>query len=295
MNLYKLNFGLIPTIPDERDYTAKTFGIEPSGINEKIELDLPSFVYNQMQTGMCAAFSSSMMLSMINNTEVKFSKSDIYAQKRSGGEGASLRDIMNILRKRGACPELLYDHTGSFEECKQVYNMYKDEADYMAELGRIRHYYKAETEEDVVSALKLGKPLLAGISIHENFVPVGDSIPLPDGEFLGQHAILIVGHKPGYVKILNSWGLTWGDDGTAWIPYSMIELAYVPVDSNMKIQSVYFKIGQKYYTKNGKEYEMDVAPKLEDGRTWIPLRFVAESLDAEVTWYPNIEGIGIVK
>jgi len=292
--LEKIKLGLLDQEKDARDFTSETLGIAPGNTETVIELKLPDFVYNQGQSMMCTAFASTMMMSIINKTTIEFSQADIYAQKSTPGEGAQLRDVMKKLLHRGIAPKMLYDKTGTFEECKAAYAENKDQADFMCELGRLRHYYKAETEGDVVAALELGKPILCGITLFKNFKPDENNIiPFPAGELIGGHAVLIVGHKPGYVKILNSWGKEWGDNGCAWVPYNMIENAYVPVDANMKVKMIYFKIGWDKYVKNGKQHQMDVAPFLKDGRTWVPLRYAAESLDGTVEWLPNGEIIYI--
>ena len=36
---------------------------------------------------------------------------------------------------------------------------------------------------------------------------------------------------------------------------------------------------------NGKEVRLDVPPKIENGRTLVPIRFVAENMETRVTWH----------
>lgn len=43
-------------------------------------------------------------------------------------------------------------------------------------------------------------------------------------------------------------------------------------------------VGEVAYTKNGEEAELSVAPKIVDGRTYVPLRAVGEVLGADVDW-----------
>lgn len=43
-------------------------------------------------------------------------------------------------------------------------------------------------------------------------------------------------------------------------------------------------IGQKYAFVNNFKKQLDVAPEITDGRTFVPLRFVSESYGAEVIW-----------
>ena len=46
-------------------------------------------------------------------------------------------------------------------------------------------------------------------------------------------------------------------------------------------------------TENGKTVTLDVPAKIENGRTLVPLRFISESLDAEVKWNADIYRIDI--
>lgn len=49
-------------------------------------------------------------------------------------------------------------------------------------------------------------------------------------------------------------------------------------------ESIELRIGNKMANKNGAEIEMDAVPWLRNGRAMIPLRFLAESLRADVKW-----------
>lgn len=52
-------------------------------------------------------------------------------------------------------------------------------------------------------------------------------------------------------------------------------------------ERVEFNIGEEIFAVNGEEDEMDVAPFIRDGRTFIPVRFLAEALGAEADWEPK--------
>ena len=63
-------------------------------------------------------------------------------------------------------------------------------------------------------------------------------------------------------------------------------------DDNMEI---ILKIGEKKAVVNGKEVELDVAPKIENDRTLVPLRFIAENLDCNVEWDSLTKSVIITK
>lgn len=63
-----------------------------------------------------------------------------------------------------------------------------------------------------------------------------------------------------------------------------INISYLTNSLKMEL-----KIGSKTVFINSKEwpYELDVPPKIYNGRTFVPLRFLAETIGAEVEWTPN--------
>jgi hypothetical protein len=67
--------------------------------------------------------------------------------------------------------------------------------------------------------------------------------------------------------------------------------AYVDWDPQQRLvtcrknnEEVALRIGSKMAHKNGAEIMIDVAPKIMRGTTMVPLRFIAESLGAKVTF-----------
>ena len=48
--------------------------------------------------------------------------------------------------------------------------------------------------------------------------------------------------------------------------------------------TIYLKINSKQAKVNGKTVQLDVAPKIIDSKTMIPVRFVSEALGAKVNW-----------
>lgn len=57
------------------------------------------------------------------------------------------------------------------------------------------------------------------------------------------------------------------------------EIEIVEDNKNIKLN-----INKKEATLNGRSIELDVAPRIEEGTSLVPLRFVAESLDSDVEW-----------
>lgn len=61
--------------------------------------------------------------------------------------------------------------------------------------------------------------------------------------------------------------------------------------------SIKLRIGEKKIQINGAELMLDIAPLIKDSRTFIPIRFVAESFGAQVSWKedPDNSGEGMIK
>ena len=64
-----------------------------------------------------------------------------------------------------------------------------------------------------------------------------------------------------------------------------MQLKKVTVSYNGK--DIVLKINDTYATVNGEKVKMEVPAKIINDRTVVPLRFVGESLDMEVGWYPE--------
>ncbi len=70
----------------------------------------------------------------------------------------------------------------------------------------------------------------------------------------------------------------------------MQEVKVAEVVDEITPTQVVMWVGQTTYTVNGEAAEMDVAPFIEDDRTFVPVRFVGEEFGAEADWTPK-EGL----
>ncbi|MCW1300750.1 MAG: stalk domain-containing protein [Candidatus Parvarchaeota archaeon] len=76
-----------------------------------------------------------------------------------------------------------------------------------------------------------------------------------------------------------------GNVGTATLKVSYV----VP-----QVTKIVLKIGSDIMTVNGKVVQLDAAPEIREGRTFLPLRAIAEAFGAQVTWVPETQGITVV-
>lgn len=94
--------------------------------------------------------------------------------------------------------------------------------------GIIREYRWAFTFEDVIITLASQGPLVLGTSWYSGMSwphSIGDhrgkSYVEPEGRYEGGHAYVLNGVDFGrdMVRLKNSWGQDWGDDGHAWLSF----------------------------------------------------------------------------
>lgn len=103
---------------------------------------------------------------------------------------------------------------------------------------RARGFRRVSTQDldSIRTELASGHPVMLGVLLHENFYQVDKNNPVYDqlrGRFLGGHAVVIVGYDdqrataagPGALKVQNSYGRAWGDNGYGYIAYRLLALA----------------------------------------------------------------------
>ena len=76
----------------------------------------------------------------------------------------------------------------------------------------------------------------------------------------------------------------------AEVDYIDAEEKVVAVKDNLQLE---FIIGNSFATVSGKEISLDAPPFVKDGRTLVPLRFVAETLGATVEWIEETNTVNI--
>ena len=103
-------------------------------------------------------------------------------------------------------------------------------------------WYKSISIDDMKLYLSYNNPITAGINVNNDFSglsPDNNKYSSQKG-MDGRHAVTIVGYDDykygGAFRILNSYGLDWGDDGYFWMTYKDFEdqgdVAYVIMKEN---------------------------------------------------------------
>lgn len=74
-----------------------------------------------------------------------------------------------------------------------------------------------------------------------------------------------------------------------------IDLTVKPDDAVKEVRSARFYLGQTIYYKGSSAYMMDVAPVIIEDRTFLPIRYLADALDADVEWLEEEKQINIIR
>ena len=152
---------------------------------------------------------------------LKFSPAFIYNQINNGlNAPTNITDALNVLSQQGVC---MYDD--------MPYNpddwVTKPSAQMQQKAKKFRiDYWRKINHTDIKEVkahLAAGYPIIIGAYVSEEFLRIGKDIWNTAGTPLGGHCMLLVGYDDtkNAFKVMNSWGVGWGDNGFGWISYNM--------------------------------------------------------------------------
>jgi C1A family cysteine protease len=218
----KVKKGIVPSIPDSRDYHSVA-ALELPG---KCSLPkFPGLVKNQGKIGSCGshAFSSAFELRkrmLRPNWELELSELFHYWVVRSSeymntipfDSGQNLRDGCKVFQKIGIAPEILCPY--------RVENLNEKPSTLafaFARLNKVKSYIRCYNTNEIFSQIAEGRPVVVGVIIFDSFVQYkgGAPVRIQSGNQLGGHAMVVTGYDTTErtIELLNSWGERWGDAG----------------------------------------------------------------------------------
>jgi hypothetical protein len=173
----------------------------------------------------------------LNTPAHLFSPAFIYNQiNRGQNNGSSFEAALDLAVNKGVATlgRMPYKETDYLSQPTP-------EALEEASFFKASKWYTIIGTENIKAALANRQPVLIGIQLYGNISFLVSPDPVYNstaGGTLGGHAVTIVGYDDnkygGSFKVLNSWGITWGDSGYFWIPYSFLSQitkeGYVLVD-----------------------------------------------------------------
>lgn len=329
--LINLKFGYIKSPEDSRDYNyrnIKTLHELPS----KFFLDRMS-IRDQLNLGSCVGFGG---IAVKDRQERKnhpamnyrFSPMFLYSEckKRDGipsMEGTYPRVAMKVMQELGVCREQNMPYVvpvNPLELPTATTKAYED-----AKSFKIGAYARVYTLQEIKQAVMEDSPVLVGLTLCENFItPENGFIDLPQGYLLGGHAMAVDGWdddltytykngktRKGFLRVINSWGESWGDGGYCYIPYdyfyfrsdmgmSFFDEAWTSVDvimPNKNAEVVELWLNSTRAIVDGQEIQLEQPPVLEPSteRTLLPVRFLSEVFGYKVDWNATEKKITIRK
>ncbi len=151
-----------------------------------------------------------------------FSPSYIYNQINKGKDnGAMFADAFNLLRTKGisTLEKKPYDETDYTSMPDE--NANKEAASFKIAWAKT---ISPKDLSELKSYLVKGYPIIIAISYDENFMSLKGPEIITDmniGENAMGHAMVLVGYDDSKkaFKIMNSWGIGWGDRGYCWMSY----------------------------------------------------------------------------
>lgn len=214
-------------------------------------------VYDQGTLGSCTANALGCAFEIVQRrqklSEFTPSRLFIYYNERllEGTEkedsGAEIRDGVHVLSTLGAPNEHLWPYDISKFASRPYEIVYADAVKHRT-ISSVR--IKIDLNQ-VKAMVAQNHAISFGFTVYSSFesdtVTKTGIMPIPDPtreKEMGGHAVLIVGydnHKvdrdvhldnddnvvirkvKGYLRVRNSWGKTWGDEGYFWMPYEVFE------------------------------------------------------------------------
>ncbi|WP_273225665.1 C1 family peptidase [Geosporobacter ferrireducens] len=325
-------YGYARSIDDGRDYNYRVMMGVNQNMPEEFFCE-PTDIENQGDKGTCAAFAGTAVKEEQEKKNhpgknYKFSKAQLYSQaKKVDGipktPGTYLKTILDILHKKGVCKESTFPYhlltsdtnvlnipESTWEEAKQFL---------------IAAYARVYTVQEMKQALVEQGSLLCGLLVTESFKYCGadGTIPMPEGYLLGGHGVKVDGfsdkmerkikgvYEKGFFRLHNSWDKTWGDNGYGWLPYrfityrlqdlpglSFFDESWSSLDvilPNPAAEKMVLWIGRDKAIVDGETILLDNVPTINNGRTNVPLRFIAENFNCQVDWEPVEKKITITR
>ncbi len=253
--------GWVRDLPDFRDHHADSKEVDEilkksralKAVQKKLptSIDLAKWcspVENQGEIGSCTANAGVGLMEYYQRRaygqHLDGSRLFLYKATRQllgwkGDDGAYLRSTMKAMVLFGIPPE----RTWPYKEAD--FNIEPPAFCFAyAQSYRAMRYYRLDPPGTTASALlkniraslAAGLPAMFGFTVYSSIPAIGDGtgdIPFPTASDKpeGGHAVVAIGYDDarkigahrGALKIRNSWGKEWGENGYGWLPYAYVE------------------------------------------------------------------------
>ena len=220
--------GVLKSKVDIRNYRLKlNKSFNPETLPEEFTLSYLPRPRDQRDVGSCVAMVAANIAEYHQKIELddptRLSSGFVYGTRYySRAPGMTLQEGLKVLRDDGICTYKEFVFNIEMPEARTKLQEYKDagKIDLEAAYGRrIKSYFIAKTGDEIKKAVQSYGPVMASIRWY-NDNEVVDGVIKQGTEEGYLHCIMIYGWNSGGWKILNSWGLDWGNYGRAILPYT---------------------------------------------------------------------------
>ncbi len=151
-----------------------------------------------------------------------------------GNSSISIRTTLKALRRFGAPPEEMWPYCVEQSDCQpselKLLGFAKDFANLMYYRLDLPEQSGVEALHRVKSCLAAHLPIMFGFPVPRSLTSDGQIHFRPKFDsYRGGQAVLAVGYddrrfagNQGALLVRFSWGLSWGEAGYGWLPYSMV-------------------------------------------------------------------------
>lgn len=253
---YIMSFGAIPSQKDVRDYQGVA---TTSSFPQEWELKMVR-VKNQGSVGSCVAHALSSTIEYFNSIQnddtTEMSVGYIYGN-RTGSlykkEGMIIRDAISNVCKYG---DVSHSDFPYHREVPEAINKFEELKDSLYERGypnRFTSYYKLKNIDDIKASLMNNGPVIMSMKWYKDITVKSGVLTTNKGKYNGNHCMVIYGWNDKGWKILNSWGIFWGNGGKAILPYDVpLNEAWGIVDTYTTKSSVDLDIKKPFNSTFGK-------------------------------------------
>ncbi len=218
----------------------------PSSVDLSPSMPTPG---NQGSQGSCVGWATAYALKSyqekvemgwsLNSEYTLFSPAYIYNQINGGRDGGSLpSDALQLMIDKGAATLAMMPYSDRDFTTQPTSAINEHAANFKA-----LAYRKVSGTSQIKAALANRNAVTVGIKCYSSINNVNGSDPVydPNPNYetdQGGHAVTIAGYDDGRYggafKIINSWGINWGDNGYFWLPYDKVSdvmlVSYVLTD-----------------------------------------------------------------
>ena len=255
--------GWLPDLPDFRDYDEthpkvsgffnekKLFIPIPTNDSHLIPEEYFSPVEDQENISSCSAHAGIGLMEyyqkrttgkFLNMSRLFLHKTSRNLMKQTGDVGVHLRSTMQALVLFGCPPENYWEYDVTKYDDEPSAFLYSFAKEFQS-LNYIRLDKTSIQPSDLLNKVKLflkfNLPMMFGFTAYSSIYSgnLGE-IPYPSSneDSIGGHAVIAMGYDDnkmiqyqdgrqtkGAIKIRNSWGSDWGENGYGWLPYKYVE------------------------------------------------------------------------